>query len=431
LRACTRPQHYDLTTEQQFTWKASDALRVIQIHTRYRQQGGEDSVVDYEFERLRGAGHEVTRHERFNPTTPLAAAGSMAVAISNPLAASAARRAVATFRPDVVHVHNTWFAMSPAVISAAHQIAPVAMTVHNYRLLCANGQMFRAGKVCSLCLEGSLWNGVIHNCYRDPVSSSIAAATIGVHRHSTWRSDVDVFLALSQFGARLLVQSGIPEEKVVVKDNFVADPGPRDIPTSRSDRILFAGRLSDEKGILELLANQRLFSSHGLRLMAAGDGPRRTEVETALGSNYLGLKTPSEVTELMLNSRALVLPSVWYEGQPRAALEAFAAGLPVLGSNQGAIGELLSGQGPGWSFSPSSKWDEAISLVADDAFVEKGSLTSRSLFDERFNPVAGVANLEQAFAVAISNHAKTCEDTRNEREEVNLHTEVPPRSQAT
>lgn len=395
-------------------------MRVIQIHTRYRQQGGEDSVVDYEFERLRSAGHEVARHERFNPTTPLAAAGSMAVAISNPLAASAARRAVATFRPDVVHVHNTWFGMSPAVISAAHQIAPVAMTVHNYRLLCANGQMFRAGKVCSLCLDGSLWNGVIHNCYREPVSSAIAAATIGFHRRSTWRSDVDVFLALSHFGARLLVQSGIPQEKIVVKDNFVADPGARKIPASRSDRILFAGRLSDEKGILELLANRRLFHSHGLRLVAAGDGPRRPEVETALGSGYLGLKTSSEVTELMLNSRALVLPSVGYEGQPRAVLEAFAAGLPVVGSGHGAIGELLEAQGPGWTFSPSSTWDEAIGLVADDSFVENGSLASRALFDQRFNSVAGVANLERAFAIAISQHQKACEETRSKSEEVNF-----------
>jgi glycosyltransferase involved in cell wall biosynthesis len=205
-----------------------------------------------------------------------------------------------------------------------------------------------------------------------------------------------------------------------VKDNFVADPGARKILASRSDTILFAGRLSDEKGILELLANRRLFDSVGLRLVAAGDGPRRREVESALGSNYLGQKAPSEIAELMLNSRALVLPSIWYEGQPRAALEAFAAGLPVLGSGHGAIGELLQAQGPGWTFSPSSTWDVAISLVADDSFVEKGSSASRALFDARFNAVAGVANLERAYAVAISQHQKACEETRNQTQEVNF-----------
>jgi glycosyltransferase involved in cell wall biosynthesis len=382
-------------------------MRILQLHTQYRLSGGEDSVVQDELELLRLQGHEVVQHLSVNPRSGVAAASHMAMAISNPLAASTVRSVVRSTQPDVVHVHNTWFSMSPSVLSAAHATAPVVMTIHNYRLLCANGLLFRSGELCELCVDGSLWNGVIHNCYRDPVSSAIAAATIFRNR-PRWRNDVDLFLVLSSFAARLLIASGIPANKVKVKDNFVGDPGPREIDPAASDRILFVGRLSEEKGIRKLVDSRGVFRAEGLRLEIVGDGPLRTLVEEAMRDQYLGQRAPAEVVELMMSSRALILPSMVYEGQPRTAIESFAAGLPVLGASQGAIGELLNAQGANWTFDPRSSWSDAVRSLADDRLVQAGSVSARALYEERFTPKQCLRKLESAYQTAIDRHQRDC-----------------------
>jgi len=124
-------------------------MRVLQLHTRYRQAGGEDMVVAAERAALEGAGHEVHAHIEENPEGPLAASGALLGSLWNPRSARRLVDAVDATRPDVAHVHNTWFATSPSVLSVLRRRrVPVVMTLHNYRLVCANAMFLRDGAPC-------------------------------------------------------------------------------------------------------------------------------------------------------------------------------------------------------------------------------------------------------------------------------------------
>lgn len=373
-------------------------VRVLQVHARYRQAGGEDTVLESEARLLRQAGHDVHQFLAENPPGA-GAIVSLAGALWNPVAAARLRRAVAAVSPDVVHVHNTWYSLSPSVVvSAARLGVPVVMTVHNYRLACANALLYRAGAPCRLCLDGSAWNGALHRCYRGFGPSLVAAAGVGVHRSlGTWRNAVDLFLALTEFARGVLVEGGIPGDRVIVKPNFVPDPGRRPAPPSRSETVLFAGRLSEEKGIALLLEAWRRCRPEGLNLTVVGDGPLASVVEGP-GVRYLGRLGGDELRRLMLTSRALLVPSQWYEGMPMVVLEAFAAGLPVMAGAIGGIESIVGEAGPEWLVSPpAAGWAEALDRLRVDAAVDRGSERARSIYERRYDPVSALRGLEQAY----------------------------------
>ena len=146
------------------------ALRVLQIHNRYREPGGEDAVAAAEADLLRGCGHAVIEHHVTNPSGGVAAAASLAAAPWNPASAREMRRAIRESAPDVAHLHNTWFTLSPSVLGALSGAGvPVVMTLHNYRLVCANALLFREGRPCRDCVGRSPWPGVRHRCYHDSI----------------------------------------------------------------------------------------------------------------------------------------------------------------------------------------------------------------------------------------------------------------------
>ena len=251
-------------------------MRILQVHTRYRQAGGEDAVVEAERSALEAAGHEVVQHIEENPARPVGAAVSLAGSLWNPRSARRIGREVAAIRPDVAHVHNTWFASSPSVFAALKRRGvPVVMTVHNYRLACVNGLFLRDGAPCEKCLEHGPWPAVQHSCYRGSrATSAVAAAGIAVHSGlGTWGRLVDRFIVLSDFARSRLIRAGLPPIRLVVGSNFVADPGRRGVAPSESRNVLFVGRLAGEKGIHVLLDAWRAVSSSGLRLDIIGAGP--------------------------------------------------------------------------------------------------------------------------------------------------------------
>jgi glycosyltransferase involved in cell wall biosynthesis len=387
-------------------------VRVLQLHTRYRQPGGEDAVVRAEAELLRSSGHEVVQYQVQNPPGPASAMGSLFLSPWNPLQARTVQGLATRVRPDVAHVHNTWYAQSPAVVWALHRSGiPTVMTLHNYRLVCANGQLFRDGAPCEDCVGASPWHGVQHGCYRDSVVLSVpAAGTIALHdRLRTWTRVVDRFLVLNEFARERLVRGGLPPDRIEVKPNFVADPGPRTRPAASSETVLYVGRLSPEKGVELLVEAWRQVSDGALELVVVGDGPLRERLERrpAPRLRFTGWLPTEEVRSRMLKARALVLPSVWYEGQPVTVLEALAAGLPVLGSDIGGVPELLAPLGQGWLAAPGevSSWAAALRALAHHERVEPASVRARGLYERSFSTATAARALEGVYERARSRRA--------------------------
>ena len=306
---------------------------------------------------LEAHGHAVTRYAVHNDAVD--GMGRLALAKATVWNGEQYRELRALFRevrPDVVHVHNTLPLVSPAVYYAAQaEGAAVVQTLHNYRLSCVNGLLFRDGHVCEDCL-GRLapWPGVLHGCYRGSRAASAAvAAMVGYHKlRGTYREQVDAYIALTDFAREKFVAAGLPAQKLVVKPNFV-DPDPG-VGGGRGGYALFVGRLSEEKGLGTLLAAwQRVGARLPLRIV--GDGPLAARVaEAAEGGQvtWLGRQERESVLALMREATVLVFPSVWYEGFPMTLAEAMATGTPVLASDIGGIAELVEHGRTGLLFAP-------------------------------------------------------------------------------
>jgi glycosyltransferase involved in cell wall biosynthesis len=382
-------------------------MRILQIHTSYRYKGGEDAVARAEAALLARAGHEVVPYLAENPQRPGRTAASMLASPWNPAEARRVRATARRARPDVAHVHNTWFALTPSVVAALDGIGvPVVMTLHNYRLLCANASLFRDGGPCQDCVGSHPWHGVRHRCYRGSAASSTAvAATIAVNRLlGTWDRRVRLFLALNDFARERFVAGGLPPDRVWVKPNSVGDPGPRPGRPSSSPTVLFAGRLTPEKGVGVLLEAWRRLGPAGLELVVAGDGPMRPALERRPppGVRFLGQVGPEAVREWMLRSRALVFPSWLYEGQPMSVLEAFAAGLPVLASRLGGNVELVGALGDGW-LAPArdpAALARRLAALTDDRMVDQAGARARRGYEERFSEPRNLQALEAAYRQA-------------------------------
>ena len=381
-------------------------MRILQVHNLYRDAGGEDAVVATEAALLREAGHDVVQHTVHNPAGSVAAAGRLALSTWNTFAARDVARIAEACKPDVAHVHNTWFSLSPAVLRAIRATGtPTVMTLHNYRTICGNGLLLRDGKPCELCVGTHPWHGVRHRCYRDSFPASVAAASnIAFHtRRRTWHTDVDVFLALTAFARDVFVAGGLPAEKIRIKPNFVADAGPREQPPSESNTVLFVGRLSAEKGLDVLVEAWRQAQPSRLELVVVGDGPLRSNLEGGDGGvRWLGKLPPEEVARLMRASRALVFPSVWYETFGLVLIEAASAGLAVLSSDLGGGAELAGAISPTTLVAAGdvTAWASAISRLEDDNWVDTTGRAARDFYAREFTPDTALASLLDAYRSA-------------------------------
>jgi glycosyltransferase involved in cell wall biosynthesis len=341
---------------------------ILSVHNSYQQPGGEDEVFRQEANLLELHGHQVIRCQAHNDE--VAGKGSLellAKTIYNQDAYHRVRTLIRESRPDVMHVHNTFPLLSPAVYyAAAAEAVPVVQTLHNYRLLCAPGTLHRDNHICEDCIGKFVpWPAVLHSCYRGSRPASAAAAgMLAVHRLlKTYRQRVTTYIALSDFAVSKFVQGGIPKDKIVVKPNFVdPDPGRGD---GSGSHCMFVGRLQPEKGVLTLL-DAWTRCSPPFDLEIAGDGDCAAEVAAAAERcpriHWHGRLQKAYLQERMKNAAALIVPSTWYEPFGVVAIEAFAMGVPVIASNIGALASIVTHGKTGLHFTPGSADDLSTQL---------------------------------------------------------------------
>jgi glycosyltransferase involved in cell wall biosynthesis len=322
-------------------------MKVLQVHNRALYPGGVEPVMESDRSLLLDVGHEVEQFFVDNREM-LAAAGPKAglKAVWNVEAVRELRARAREMDADVVHIHTPFPLLSPAAFRVAGRSSTaVVTTVHSYRYSCIQAQFYRAGKVCELCAGKRLkLAGVRHRCYHDSVlASSALTASLVLHRAAgTFRRHVDMWIALSPFMRTTLVGEGLSPERVVVKPNTIPDPGcTRKGP---GEGALFAGRLEPSKGIETLLRAWALLSD-GPRLVIVGDGSLRGLVEEAASRNprisYEGWVETARLEHELAGARFLILPSEWYEGQPIVAIQAFAAGTPIVASDVGNFSDMI------------------------------------------------------------------------------------------
>jgi glycosyltransferase involved in cell wall biosynthesis len=331
---------------------ARTPLRVLVVHNRYQQAGGEDAVVRDEVRMLRDRGLQVETYERSNEQiAELSLARLAAGTVFSRRTTDDMHAMVRLWRPDVIHAHNTFPLISPSLYFAANAHGvPVVQTLHNFRLFCAQAMFLRDGQVCEDCVGSLPWRGIVHRCYRDSTAQSAAlVGMLGVHRLlGTYQRRVARYIALNRFCRDKFVQAGLPAARVAVKPNFVDLPAPD--AHARRGGALFVGRLSEEKGIAVLARAARAMP--GADVDVIGDGPQEELLRGIDGVRLLGRQAPDHIYARMRGAACLVLPSVWYENFPRVLVEAFACGLPVIASRLGAMADLIDEGVTGLLFEP-------------------------------------------------------------------------------
>ncbi len=391
-------------------------FRVLVVHNRYRseQPSGEDQVVDQDVALLADAGHEVGMFERrSDDIAAMTVARKVAVPLRVPWNAAVRTELAArlrTERPDVVHIHSTFPLLSPSVVAAcADAGVPAVATLHNYLQVCPTGTLYRAGRVCTECAGGSPLPAVRHGCYRDSSVATVPVAVSSLANRRRWRTGITRFFCVSAAQRDILIQAGMPADRLTVKHNFVPDRGAR--RTGRGDHVLYLGRITAEKGIPVLReAWDRLAARGGvgMPLVLAGTGPLQDEVsawaERRTDVRYLGLQSREQCHALTERAAVVVVPSSWLEAFGLVAVEAMAAGVPVVAAGHGALGELVREGVTGMLHrpdDPDSLADGIERLVTDVAANQAMGAAARLHYEREFTPAVGLARLVGGYHEAI------------------------------
>lgn len=387
-------------------------MRILIIHNKYKEAGGEDAVFYAERDLLSKNNHRVEQlvFDNKEINTILDKLRTALKLIYNPAAARMLRERIEEFQPDIIHVHNFVPLASPSVFFVAKEYnIPVILTLHNFRLLCPSVILFHKNRIYEKSVR-TLFpiDAILKGVYRGSRFQT-AAVVLMTALHAiigTWRNKIDLYITLTEFARDKFQESAlsIAPGKLRLKPNFVVDVGNGD--TVRKDFFLFVGRLAEYKGIGTLLKAARLAK---FKLVIIGDGPLRNRVMDFVRENpnvsYLGFQDKASVMHHMKTCRGLIFPSVCYESFPVAVLEALSTGTIIIASKLGGIAEIIQHKVNGFHFEGGNEEDLASvieELNRDPECIRCVSAKARLSYLDHYTPEKNYSLLMEIYKHALA-----------------------------
>jgi glycosyltransferase involved in cell wall biosynthesis len=298
-------------------------------------------------------------------------------------------------RPDIAHAHNIAHQLSPSILyGLASRGVPVVQTLHDYKLVCPNYQMFVDGHTCERCASWRYWNACVHRCMRGCLApSALVCAEAYVHRVlASYTRHVALFIAPSRSLRDRVIAHGVDPGKVVHLPYSIDLGG---YSPSRRDEgyAVYVGRLAAGKGIETLLRAAAL--ARDVKLRIVGTGPLSGELETLAAHEglanveFVGYRSGDDLKELVAGSTFVVVPSECYENSPLTVYEAFALGKPVIGSAIGGIPELILDGETGLLFPAGDRdalADRLRRLWADRGLAAEMGAAARGRVEREYGP---------------------------------------------
>ena len=276
------------------------------------------------------------------------------------------KEALDNFKPDIVHLNNFQRQLSASIIKPIKKKKiPIIFTAHDVQAICPAITMIDSYKnICEACMQGKYVNCIKKKCIKSSGLKSILGAIEGVYYRmkKIYQKKIDYIVTPSEFYKTKLIEDGIKENKIIALHNFI-DIKQYDLETKDEGYALYFGRLSKEKGILNLI---KAFSKtqNGM-LYIAGEGEEKENIEKLINENklthrvkLLGFLNSEEMKEYIRKCKFVVVPSIWYENCPYSIIETLAIGKPIIGSNIGGIPELVQDNINGFTF----KYDNIVKL---------------------------------------------------------------------
>lgn len=271
----------------------------------------------------------------------------------------------------------------------------------------------RDGSICTECIDRrSIQSALQHGCYRDSRLATLPLAfNVALHRGlGTWSNQVDAFITLTEFQRDLMVKAGLPADLVHIKPNFY--PGkPISLPwRERSRSVVFAGRLTQEKGVESLVKAWINWGVSAPELRIMGDGELKERLMRLASTapdvpiQFLGQLNGDEAQVEIARSRLLVIPSEWFEGFPMVVREAFAFGTAVAASDIGSLPTIVHEGENGVLFSPGNP--QSLLEVVQSVWNEEGELErlaagARRSFDTLYTEEVNYKKLLDIYQQAV------------------------------
>jgi glycosyltransferase involved in cell wall biosynthesis len=341
-------------------------MRILLINRKHYIDGGADRVYLNTGKLLETNGHDVAYFSTLNENNLVSKQSEYFVSsiktrhndlyskitsvkkyLYNNEAALKILKVVNDFKPDVVHIHLFYGVFSGSILEILRKSnIPIVITVHDYRLLCpANAMLDKSGIICEKCKDDKFYNCILKRCSEGNIFQSTIIATEAYLRKFVLDPLVLVnhFIFVSEFSKNKHIAF---DERYINKSSHLynfATFSDSDLESNKGDYLFYYGRLSKEKGIINLINAVKETKS---KLKIAGDGPLKDQVLEAikgcLNIEYVGFKSGSDLNNLIINSSFIVVPSEWYENNPMTIVESFSFGKPVISSKIGGIPELVN-----------------------------------------------------------------------------------------
>jgi glycosyltransferase involved in cell wall biosynthesis len=316
---------------------------------------------------------------------------------------------------DVAHLHNIAHQLSPSILAPLVRAGvPIVQTMHDYKLLCPVYTFRSLGEVCERCKDGRFWNAVQRRCNAGSVPLSLtSAAEATVHRFLGSYRGVHVFHCPSLFLMAKLMEHGVPRERLAFVPHFV-DASAYTPAFGGGRYALYAGRLSEEKGLFTLLEAHRM--TPGLELVIAGEGPLRAALEARVTPEqrarvtFAGHLTGEAYDRAWAGAACLVLPSEWYEVRPMVIHEASARGKAVVSTRLGTIPEIVEEGITGLLVPPASPAElgtALATLIRDPARAEAMGRAGRAMVESLYDPAHHLAAMLDVYSQAARRAGRT------------------------
>ncbi|VVB51541.1 Trehalose synthase [uncultured archaeon] len=311
-------------------------------------------------------------------------------------------------KPDIAHINNIYNQLSPSLLSGLKESGvPAVMTVHDYHLVCPNHSLFTNGAVCEKCLHGNYSNAVLRQCVKDSVAASALCALASyIHLWTRiYEKNVRTFITPSRFIAEKMIEGGLPRESIVTIPPSI-DPSAYTPEPHPGKYLLYFGRLSPEKGIIDLLKAAEELPHIPIHI--AGTGPQEQELqeyakEKKLNTTFTGFIDGQRLQKEIQDARIIAAPSRIQENLPFTILEAMAYGKPVIATRQGGIPELIENGKNGLLCepgNPTNLQEKITEIWDDDQRLEKMGQQGRKNAEQKHSPKNHYAKLMKVYANA-------------------------------
>lgn len=322
------------------------------------------------------------------------------------------RKIINNFKPTIAHAHNIYGRLSFSVIDELKKNnIPIILTLHDFKFICPSYLMLNHGKICEKCKKHKYYYALITKCHKNNFLASTVYAFETFFNYITKKYEkINYFVSPSKFLINKFIEFGWNPKRLVHIPNFVDSKKIKYSPQT-GDYLLYFGRLSREKGVKTLLSALYNLNSK-LYLLIVGDGPERMELEKISSEKKINVKFTGylngEALQIaILKSKAIIMPSEWYENAPLSILEAFAYGKPVIGSRIGGIPEMIDDGVNGFLFEPGNVDDlrnkmELLLSLPDERIAEMGR-SAREKVEREYNPELHYERLMEVYQKALSN----------------------------